>query len=103
MPAWALVGLQRNQLERGAVLLRASNALCPGGDPAIAAGAAFLMMQQRTDGAFGFLGPECQRISEIRPDLQPELDVTLPITVAVVWCLAEVLTSDLRLYPAPER
>jgi hypothetical protein len=103
VPAWALASLQQNQLERGAVLLRASNSLCPTVDPSVAAGTAFLLMQQRTDGAFGFFGPERQRISELRPDLQPELDVTLPTTVAVLWCLAEVLTTDLRLYPAPDQ
>lgn len=101
LPAWTLASLRRNQLERGVMLLRASNALCPPGDPSIGAAAAFLMMQQRTDGAFGFFGPERQRMAEIRPDVRPELAVTLPTTVAAVWCLAEVLTSDLRLYPAP--
>jgi hypothetical protein len=102
VPAWALASLRQNQLERGVLLLRASNSLCPPGDRSIGAATAFLLMQQRTDGAFGFFGPERQRISEIRPDLRPELDVMLPMTVGAVWCLAEVLTSDLRLYPAPE-
>jgi Domain of unknown function (DUF6895) len=101
VPAWALTSLQRNQLERGALLLRVCNSICRAGDPSIAAGVAFLMTHQRTDGAFGFLGPECQKISEIRTDFRPELDVTLPVTVSVVWCLAEVLTSDVRLYPEP--
>jgi hypothetical protein len=101
VPVWALTSLQRNQLERGAVLLRVCNSLCPPGDPSVAAGAAFLMMHQRSDGAFGFLGPERAKISELLTAVQPELEVTLPITVAVVWCLAEVLTSDVRLYPAP--
>jgi hypothetical protein len=101
VPAWALASLRQNQLERGVTLLRASNSLCRPGDPSIGAATAFLLMQQRTDGAFGFFGPERQRIAEIRPDVRPELDVMLPTTVAAVWCLAEVLTSDLRLYPAP--
>jgi hypothetical protein len=101
VPVWALTSLKRHQLDRGALLLRASNSLCPAGDPSIAAGVAFLMMQQRADGAFGFLAPEAEEISGMHTNFRPELEMTLPITVAAVWCLAEVLTPDVRLYPTP--
>ena len=73
---WAMTSLQDYKLAQASELLRACGALCPPVDPAIIAGVGFLMMHQRNDGAFGFLGPECTRLSETRPDVRPELDVT---------------------------
>lgn len=96
---WAMISLQRCRLEEGSQFLRACGALFPRQDPWIAAGVEFLMLHQRHDGAFGFLAPECATLSTIRPDLRADLDITLVTTVAVVWCLAELLTPT-RLFPA---
>jgi hypothetical protein len=52
----------------------------------------FLVLHQRPEGAFGFLGPEEGKL----PGREADLDLYLPVTVSSLWALAE--GTGWRLY-----
>jgi len=59
----------------------------------------FLLLHQRPEGAFGFLGMEEHSFAVHNVEQIPaELALYLPVTVACLWTLAEANSATVRLY-----
>lgn len=87
--------LRRYDFARGTRLLRAVTSLEPASEPARALlddCVRFVYLNQRPDGAFGFIGPEARSLAT-----DPEVTLSLPITVDCLWALAEA-ESNWRLF-----
>lgn len=96
-----LDALRRYDLVTGALLLRTLCYLRAQGGRAVRCAVSFLLAQQRPDGRFGYLAMEAGRV-RAELNLDPDAELYLPMTVACLWALAEVL-AGLRLFGPPAR
>lgn len=87
LESFAVESLRRTDLIGGCALTRSVHALAPLSPERVRSVTAFLHGQQLPVGGYGFL--------DEKPDLDfdPELDVRLPISLAVWWTLAEINTE----------
>jgi uncharacterized protein DUF6895 len=59
----------------------------------------FLLLNQRSEGAFGFFGPEEGKLRNVASqEFSVDFDLYLPVTVSCLWALAERPASGWRLY-----
>ena len=91
----AMFSLRRYDFVRGPRLIRTVRALeplSPAGLDLLGQCSSFLYLNQRPDGAFGFLAPEARALQAAgRGDADGAL--ALPATVNCLWALAEVETA----------
>ena len=99
LAALAISRFRRYQLAEGCQLLRSATYLDPGAW-ALRTCSEYLLLNQRSDGAFGFLGQEeCLLASRSGNETPTDSNVALylPMTVECLWTLAEVALGW-RLY-----
>ncbi|MDN4643138.1 DUF6895 family protein [Arthrobacter sp. PsM3] len=87
--------LRRSNLVAGCALLRSAHTLGPLDRDRARSVTAFLQAQQCPDGGFGVI-PSASDLGAMDPDI----DIRLPISLAVWWTLAEINTS-FRLFSQP--
>jgi uncharacterized protein DUF6895 len=64
----------------------------------------FLLLNQRSEGAFGFFGPEEGKLRNRAPEgFSADLDLYLPVTVSCLWALGEGPGRGWRLYASLPR
>lgn len=88
--------LRRYDFIRGARLIRALRALeplSPASLDLLRHCVSFIYLNQRLDGAFGFLAPEARALEAAEPDRDAERAIALPVTVNCLWALAEAETG----------
>jgi hypothetical protein len=103
----AIAALRQYDLLTGAARLRLAAREAPrdrASATLIAEGVAFLLLQQRPEGDFGFFAPDWRRAQPTRPAAWRDRDARVSTTVECLWTLAEVACGDWRLVeslPAP--
>ena len=96
----AAYSLRRYDFARGGRLIRAVAALeplNPSSQDLIGHCLSFICLNQRQDGAFGFLAPEARALEDAEPGYDSERTLALPVTVNCLWALAEA-ESGWRLF-----
>ncbi len=97
LEALGVDALRRHDLITGCALLRGAHLLQPLHDERLRSVTAFLHAQQCLDGGYGRFDPAVLEVqTSENPQLDMEIDVRLPVSLAVWWALAE-LNTDLRL------
>ncbi|MDQ0821022.1 hypothetical protein QFZ79_003394 [Arthrobacter sp. V4I6] len=91
----AIDTLRRSNLVTGCSLLRSAHAFGPLVPERIRSVTAFLHAQQCPDGGFGVIPPATET-----GEMDPDIDIRLPISLAVWWALARMNTS-FRLFTHP--
>lgn len=89
-----LDALRNYDLEAGTLLLRTLRYLGARQRRFIRLAADYLSAQQQEDGRFGYLGREIIKMRN--PRLDADVEIYLPITVSVLWALAETLAPGFR-------
>ena len=84
--------------DRGCELLRAQARLGINATATFRSCIAFLCLQQRADGTFGFFGPEEAALKVKEPNLDLNLDFRLPTTLHCAWTLAEATRDGWQLF-----
>jgi hypothetical protein len=97
LAAVAVYSLRRYDFIRGGRLIRAVRALeepqSPAGMNLLEPCVSFVYLNQRTDGAFGFLAPDARALEATDSDRDTERALALPVTVNCLWALAEAETT----------
>jgi hypothetical protein len=88
--------LRRYDLETGALALRTLVYLRAGRRRPVRLAADYLVAQQQDDGRLGYLGREIAKTAD--PRLDPDVEIYLPMTVSVLWSLAEALVPRFRAF-----
>ncbi len=58
----------------------------------------FIIKQQRSDGSFGFFGPEALMLETSDPKAKVKLDLYLPITVYAIWTISEAYRRNYSVF-----
>lgn len=97
LEALGVDALRRRDLIAGCALLRAAHALRPLHPDRLRAVTTFLEAQQSPHGGYGLIDPALLRSRSQATKIDVDVDVRLPISLAVWWTLAE-LNTDFRLF-----
>jgi hypothetical protein len=97
LEALGVDALRRRDLIAGCALLRAAHALRPLHHERLRAVTTFLEAQQSPHGGYGLIDPVVLRSPAQATNIDVDIDVRLPISLAVWWALAE-LNTDFRLF-----
>ena len=98
LDAAAMAGLQDCDFDFACRALRARSYLSNGAHLATKTARRFLLSNQDFDGSFGFFDREIEllRFKSCRPD--PRVRVKMPVTLACLWTIAEMESSNYRLF-----
>jgi len=94
LPIMMLQRLREYDLMLGAVTIRTLKYLGAGACEEVAQAIEYLLSQQQVDGRFGFYAPELSSGMELQ---NADLELYLPVTVSVLWALAEVSVRGFSL------
>ncbi|MFL5963489.1 MAG: hypothetical protein ACJ757_11435 [Gaiellaceae bacterium] len=92
--------LREYDLILGSALLRALTHLGAADCEEVGYAVEYLLSQQHADGRFGYYARELGRS---QPLAHGDVDIYLPVTVALAWALADTRVPSFRLVPAQAR
>lgn len=98
LAVWSVDLCRRYQLPLAAAVARAMALVGMPDDARYHATAAFLAAQQQPDGRFGYYGVELTACSDDAVITHPDVELYLPVTLAVMHALAEIAAPHFRLY-----